>query len=65
MVQVGDTLRFTFGINNVNNRVVHIRAIVDDEQVVLRQWSMQKQRWIYQVEDMVYFETTKEHWVKL
>jgi hypothetical protein len=32
----------------------HIRAIVDDEQVVLRYWA--KRRWVYTIETMTYLE---------
>lgn len=42
--------------NNVNNRVIHIRAIVDDEMIVFRQWSRRRQRWIYAIEHLYYFE---------
>jgi len=47
-------IRVFFSEGNVNNEVAHIRAIVDDSQVVLRVWSKRKKRWIYKIESMVY-----------
>lgn len=35
---------------------LHVRAIVDDQQVVVRRWSRGKQSWIYEVEDRYYYE---------
>lgn len=64
-VRVGDTIRFFYGKDNRNNRTIHIRAIVDDDQIVFRWWSRKKQTWIYQVEDAIYFEISREHWAKV
>jgi hypothetical protein len=47
----GVALRLDYGPDNVNNKIRHIRAIVDDDEVVYRVWSYRRQRWAYQVED--------------
>lgn len=54
LIQVGKSLKIFYGEGNLNNRVIEIRAIVDDNQVVIRQWS--KKDWRYSVEDRHYFE---------
>lgn len=65
MIEVGDTLRFFYQEGNPNNRTVHVRAIVDDDYIVIRQWSRRRQRWIYTVEDRLYFEISQAHLVKV
>ena len=52
----GKSFRIFYGKDNVNNRIVHIRAIVDDEMIVFRWWSRQKQGWIYEVQHLYFFE---------
>lgn len=53
-VRPGATLRWFWGEGHPNNKVVHIRAIVDDEQVVYRWWSARK-GWVYQIESAYWF----------
>jgi hypothetical protein len=48
-VKVGATLRWYWNENNSNNKTVHIRAIVDGDQIVYRWWSRRK-GWQYKVE---------------
>ena len=55
IIQPGHAVRVFYNPGNINNRLIHIRAIVDEDQVVFRWWSKHKQCWIYQVEDMYYF----------
>jgi hypothetical protein len=50
LLQPGVALRLNYGPGNVNNERRHIRAVVDDIQVVYRVWSRRRQRWVYQVE---------------
>ena len=45
----GTALRLNYGPGNVNNCRRHIRAIVDDDQVVYRVWSARR-GWLYRVE---------------
>lgn len=49
---------------NPNNRLIHIRAIVDDDQIVYRYWRYRTQYWQYLVQDISYFESMhKEGWL--
>ena len=41
------------------NAIWHVRGIVDD-QAVLRRWSQAKRRWIYRVEDEVFFHVNRD-----
>ena len=52
---VGKSFKIHYGEGNINNRVIHIRAIVDDDKVVFRWWSKGRQSWIYEVEHLEYF----------
>lgn len=55
-LQPGRKVRQYFNPGNPNNRVEHIRAIVDDDQVVVRWWSKGKQRWVYEVRGRGWYE---------
>jgi hypothetical protein len=50
----GATIRWFWGEGNPNNKLVHIRAIVDDEWVVYRWWSRRK-GWRYKIEWAYWF----------
>jgi hypothetical protein len=60
-LEVGRRLRLFFNAGNINNRLLHVRAVVDGDWYVLRWWSERMQRWIYQVEPIEYFEVSAEH----
>jgi hypothetical protein len=49
-IKVGDSFKIDYGPKNSNNKVIHIRALVDDEYYVFRWWSKRRQRWIYDIE---------------
>ena len=49
-LKVGKKYKIDYGKNNSNNKVIHIRAFVDDEYVVYRYWSRRKNRYYYLVE---------------
>lgn len=53
-VRPGATLRLFWNERNPNNKRIHIRAIVDDEYVVYRQWSRRK-GWLYRIEWYYWF----------
>jgi len=40
----------------LSNFAGEVRAVVDGDQIVYKQWSKRKQRWIYHIEDIVIFE---------
>lgn len=50
-----DTVRVFYNEGNVNNKLLHIRGIVDGQYIV-RWWSRRRQRWMYKVEHPIYFE---------
>lgn len=47
--QPGKTLARYYGPDNLNNATLHIRAIVDDNQVVYRMWVQRRRMWDYRV----------------
>lgn len=53
-------LSLDYGVDNPNNKTLHIRSIIDDDYVVFKWWSRTKQRWIYQVEHKMYFEVNND-----
>lgn len=56
LVSPGSSCRVFYYDGNPNNERRHIRAIVDDEQVVYRVWSRRHQTWRYYVEHLGRFE---------
>ena len=48
-------LRIDYGANNFNNKIIHIRAVVYEYQVVYKTWFEHKRRWSYQIEGVYYF----------
>lgn len=65
MPAVGDSFRLFYNAGNMHNRVIHVRAIVDDEYIVLRYWSKRRGYWIYQLEDVIFFHVNREHLTKI
>ena len=63
-IKPGSTYRLYYGANNRNNKLIHVRAIVDGDQIVCRTWSKGKKRWNYYVEDAIYFDVAKEYLTK-
>lgn len=58
MPVVGDRYRIDYGKGNFANKLIHIRAIVDNEYVVYRYW--RHLEWIYKLEDTTFFEVGAE-----
>jgi len=52
MLVPGKKLRIFYNKGNINNKVVHVRAIVDDDKVVCRWWHKHQGRWVYDVLDL-------------
>jgi hypothetical protein len=61
MPKVGESYRVYYNEGNRNNRVIHVRAIVDDEYVVIRYWSYRQKDWMYRLEWVGYFHANQEH----
>lgn len=55
MLQPGNKVRVFYNDNNINNQIRHIRAIVDEDQIVYRVWS-KKGYWRYFVTSRYEFE---------
>lgn len=57
MPSVGDSFRLRYadinGRRNHNNKVIHVRAIVDDEYIVYRYWWGGE--WVYKMTDPTFF----------
>jgi hypothetical protein len=57
LIEPGKSVRIFYNKNSINNELRHIRAIVDDSQVVYRVWSKRWQDWRYctvHIEDLFY-----------
>lgn len=55
LIQPQKSLNIFYNENNINNRRIHIRAIVDEYQIVYRVWSKRYKSWRYRVESIEYF----------
>lgn len=53
----GQAVRVTHSDGNRNNSVDHIRAIVDGDIIVFKQWSQTKMRWNYKCEHVFWYST--------
>jgi len=56
----GEKWKLYFNENNINNKLIHIRGIIDDVYIVTRSWSTYKNRWIYDINHKVYFDILKK-----
>jgi len=59
-LKVGKKYKIYWGKSNINNAVIHVRALVDHEYVVYKKWLKHKQRWVYAVEHIGWFEYIKD-----
>ena len=60
MLVSGNKIRIYYNEGNPNNRLIHIRAIVDEAYIVFCVWSRRRGYYMYQVESMCYFELLYE-----
>lgn len=56
MLVPGKKIKLFINDANPNNKIYHIRAIVDDEYIVYKVWSRSKQRWNYHIDWFYLFE---------
>jgi len=56
IIEAGKSYRIFFNEDNINNKKIHVRAIIDDVQIVYKYWSRNRQGWIYQMEHKYYFD---------
>lgn len=59
-MEVGKKYRIFWNKDNPNNETIHVRAIVDEDQIVYKQWYSSKQRWMYHVRDILWFDMLKK-----
>ena len=55
LLQKGRKLKIYWGEKNMNNKTIHIRAIVDDDIVVYKFWLKRKKYWTYKTDNFYYF----------
>lgn len=60
LLKPGRSVRINYGKGHPASRLLHIRAIVDDYQVVYREWIRRKGRWLYSVDSIGYFEVANK-----
>jgi len=57
LMEVGKSYKIYFGKGNLNNKKVHIEAILDNgEQIVYKHWLAGKQSWNWNVVDKYLFD---------
>ena len=54
-MQPGTKWRLDFGEGNPNNKLIHVIAIVDEQEIVYKTWWKHKQVWHYAVESAYTF----------
>lgn len=60
VVEICKKYKIFWNENNVNNKIIHVRAIVDGDQVVYKEYWKSKKRWVYFVKEMQWFDMLKE-----
>jgi hypothetical protein len=55
LIKPGNAVKIFYNPGNINNRLIHIRAIVDDDEIVYRFWSKYRQCWIYEMKNLYFF----------
>jgi len=61
LMKPGLRIRFHLGDDNINNKLMHIRAIVDGSVIVYCTWSKQRQVWRHNIEDPYFLFYNLEH----
>ena len=59
-IQVGSSFRIYYDEDNPNNKVIHVRGLVDD-QIVIRHWNYRRQCWTYEIKNHIYFEVLENY----
>ncbi len=59
--EVGQKWKIHYNAHNPNNRLIHIRAIVDEQQLAICTWSNRKKYWRYEMMDLYYFNLLKDN----
>jgi hypothetical protein len=56
MLEIGKSYKLFFGEGNINNKIIHVLAIVDDDMVVYKWYGFRKTRWFYIVDSKYLLE---------
>lgn len=56
----GKKVRVDYGPTNINNELLHVRAIVDDAVVVTKFWVKHKKYWRYKCDSFNYYRLLYE-----
>lgn len=56
LIQPGRTLKIKFSEDNINNKTIHICAVIDDDWIVYKYWAKRKKCWAYKVEYIYFFK---------
>jgi hypothetical protein len=56
LVKVGNKLKVFYNEGNSNNETIHIRGIIDKDQVIVRKWINHCKDWKYRIEWIYWFE---------
>ena len=56
LLRPGNKIRLFYGGKNINNKLIHIRSIVDEDVIVFKTWFKTHQRWHYECENIYYFD---------
>jgi len=60
-LEVRDKISINYGKDDTSNKLLHVVAIVDEDQVVVKHYSKHKKRWIYEVKPQLWFTVIKEY----
>lgn len=52
---------FSLSVGQFRKCAYHIRAVLDDNMVVMCHWVKSRQRWEYEVMDVWFFDVRKDH----
>jgi len=55
LMKPGLKIRLRFEDGNINNKLMHIRAIIDGSVIVYCTWSKRHQNWRYEIENPYFF----------
>lgn len=64
-VQLGESYRVFYNEGNSNNKLIHIRAIVDDKYFVYRYWVNPRKGWVYKLESVYWLQAAAKYMTKI
>ena len=61
MMEIGKSYKIFYDEGNLNNKTIHVLAVVDDNMIVYKYWRRHKMTWNYTVEHISYFDLLETH----